>query len=100
MVLVLETNKTRTTIIQVYAPTEASSEEQIEEFYEILGDNLAKYKSPTNLIIGDFNSKIGCRTPDEEANLGPHGYGIRNGRGERLIQFAQENNLKIANTFF
>ncbi|XP_071582157.1 uncharacterized protein [Temnothorax nylanderi] len=53
------------------------------------------------VIIGDFNAKVG---KVEEAHLrstgGTFGLGVRNERGERLIQFAVENDLAIMNTMF
>ena len=49
-------------------------------------------------IMGDSNAKVG----DERYQniVGMHGLGQRNERGERLIQFYQENKLIIANTWF
>ena len=61
-VLVLQLNCLIWTIIQVYAPTESSTDEETEDFYELLENTLNKYKTQTNMIIGDFNSKIGIRT--------------------------------------
>ena len=48
--------------------------------------------------MGDLNAKVG----DERYQniVGMHGLGRRNERGERLIQFCQENKLIIANTWF
>ena len=48
--------------------------------------------------MGDLNAKVG----DERFQniVGMHGLGRRNERGERLIQFCQENTLIIANTWF
>ena len=100
MVLVLNTKHSRITITQVYAPTESSNEQELEDFYEQLENTLEKYKSPINLVIGDFNSKIGWRELGEEETMGPYGLGKRNERGKRLLRFAQEQRLKIANTFF
>lgn len=48
--------------------------------------------------MGDFNAKIGQTNPNETAT-GKHGYGDRNCRENRLIDFAHENNLAIINTF-
>lgn len=99
-VLKLATRNSPVTIIQVYAPTEASSEDELENFYKSLDNALEKFKSPTNLIIGDFNGKVGSRSHEDEEPVGPHGFGRRNDRGDGLVQFAQEHRLKIANTFF
>ena len=50
--------------------------------------------------MGDFNSQIGKRYPEESKIMGPYNYGNRNTRGERLIDFCVSNNLKIVNTLF
>ena len=48
--------------------------------------------------MGDLNAKVG----DEgyQNIVGMHGLGQRNEMGEWLIQFCQEKNLRIANTWF
>lgn len=51
-----------------------------------------------NLILGDFNAKVGKGIRDEL--VGPYGLGERNERGERLYQFCQEEQMKITNTWF
>ena len=87
-------------IIQVYAPTTSHADEEIEMFYE----NLEKTIDPKckyHIIMGDFNAKVGKQDQNSTArSVGPHGTGERNERGERLMNFAEENNLIIANTFF
>ena len=50
--------------------------------------------------MGEFNSKVGWREHGETEIIGPYVYGKRNSRGERMVQFAQENRMKILNTFF
>lgn len=99
-VLKLQMRNLTTTIIQTYAPTENSSEEDIENFYNYLEASLNQHRSQRNLIIGDLNSKVGKRSHAEEEAVGPHGYGSRNKRGDKVVQFAQEHRLKIANSFF
>lgn len=86
-------------IIQAYAPTATSSDESIEIFYEDLtkAHNLA---DETILVIGDFNAKIGHPQAHEHLILGQYGYGTRNQRGERLLQYANEYKLSIMNTYF
>ncbi|PZC84828.1 hypothetical protein B5X24_HaOG203818 [Helicoverpa armigera] len=87
-------------IIQAYAPTESSSQDDIDKFY----DDLAKAHDTisTNFVIsmGDYNAQIGIPKDHEHAVMGKYGYGRRSIRGERLIQYAQEYNLKIINTMF
>ena len=88
------------TIVQVYAPTQDYSEEDIEAFYEdiskVIQDNR---QSKYIIIMGDFNAKIGTKKPDEMFPcMGQFGIGSTNERGNRLIEFALQENLIIANT--
>ena len=55
-VLILNIRNQMMTILQVYAPTVASPEEEIEEFYETVETTLNKFKTETNIVMGDFNS--------------------------------------------
>ena len=51
--------------------------------------------------MGDFNPKIGVRNIKENMKCtGPFGTGNRNERGERLLDFAEENNLVVTNSLF
>jgi hypothetical protein len=62
---------------------------------------IQKYKNNPNIIIlGDFNSQVGMSLHGEWKFIGNYGYGKRNERGWRLLNFCQENNLKIVNTFY
>lgn len=48
--------------------------------------------------MGDFNAKVGNQ---EELNItGRVGFGNRNKAGDQLIQFCNENQLRVANTWF
>ena len=83
------------TVIQVYAPT--SNTEEVKQFYEALQDLLEQTpKKDVLFIIGDWNAKVGSqKTPGV---TGKFGLGIR--KGQRLIEFCQENALVIANALF
>lgn len=86
-------------IIQVYAPTEKASEEDIDNFYitvRIAIEAAHKYY----ILMGDYNAKIGQPKQEENLVMKLHGYGDRNERGQKLINFAIENRLVILNTFF
>ncbi|KAL0812036.1 hypothetical protein ABMA28_009430 [Loxostege sticticalis] len=88
-------------LIQVYAPTSTSSAETSEQFYADLQTVIAKIPNrELLLILGDFNSKIGANSQHYSDCVGKFGLGTRNERGERLMQFANENNLIIANSLF
>ena len=44
------------------------------------------------IVMGDFNAKIGVRNINDNMKCtGPFGTGNRNERGERLLNFAEEN---------
>ena len=95
----LDTKPTDTVIIQVYMPTSKHSEEIIEEVYDELNDAISTVKSEENLIImGDWNAVVG---ENMEGNIvGNYGYGVRNERGDRLVEFCSRNRLVVANTWY
>lgn len=87
-------------IIQAYAPTSDSDEEDVEVFYEDL--NTALHDSPTHftIMMGDFNAKLGRKQDEAESSLGAFGYGKRNERGDRLLNYIQQQELFALNSFF
>jgi len=85
--------------IQVYAPTAGSSEDEIETFYADLKAVMRfTRREEVTIVMGDFNAKVGAGIVSEVT--GQWGLGTRNERGERLVQFCQEEELIIANTYF
>ncbi|GFN90825.1 craniofacial development protein 2-like protein [Plakobranchus ocellatus] len=86
-------------IIQVYAPTANSNDEDLDKFYNELDTAKTQCESQDPLIImGDFNAKVGTEKVDDI--VGKHGLGIRNERGEKLIEWCQTNNIIVGNTWF
>ena len=88
------------TIIQVYAPTTDHTDDEVEEFYELLETTMKNAPRKDILIVqGDWNAKVG---PDAFENwvgtVGRYGIGSTNDRGIRLLEFAKSHNLTIANT--
>lgn len=81
-------------IVQVYAPTSEKQDDIVEQS-DIM--KLTK-KGELNIIIGDFNAKVGVGAKGDV--VGGFGLGIRNLRGDRLVQFCTEQQLAIVNTFF
>ena len=95
----LESKPVNTVIIQVYMPTSAHSDDEIEEVYSDLEEVLKFVKGNENLIIlGDWNAVIG--EEEERGITGKYGLGTRNERDNRLIEFCNSNKLTIANTLF
>ncbi|XP_037870090.1 LINE-1 retrotransposable element ORF2 protein [Bombyx mori] len=88
-------------LIQVYAPTSTAPPEVLENFYRELQIVIAKVPNRELLVImGDFNSKIGANSNLYNNCVGKFGLGLRNERGERLMRFANENGLTVANSLF
>uniref|UniRef100_A0A672MKF5 Endonuclease/exonuclease/phosphatase domain-containing protein n=1 Tax=Sinocyclocheilus grahami TaxID=75366 RepID=A0A672MKF5_SINGR len=88
-------------VIQVYAPTSDSTEEEVETFYGQLEHTIEELpKKDVKIVIGDWNAKVGTDNLGWEQVMGCHGYGQRNNRGERLLEFASKNDLLITNTRF
>ena len=72
----------------------------MEELYYIIEEILEEGgKSDTNTIImGDWNSVV----EDESYRniVGPHGLGIKNHRGQMLINFCERNGLIVTYIWF
>lgn len=86
-------------LIQAYAPTEKSSDDEIEQFYNEM-ESAHELTDDKVIVMGDFNAKIGISEADHYPTLGQYGYGRRNERGDRLITYAFQHKLSIMNTFF
>ena len=87
------------TITTVYAPTEAASDADKEEFYLTLKSHLESVKSHNlNLVIGDFNARIGLDSHVFHPSvIGQHCfYDQTNNNGERLVIMCEELKLRPA----
>ena len=50
----------KSTVIAVYSPTNCAPENEVEEFYNILGDAIQRKSAHVFLIVlGDFNTRLG-----------------------------------------
>ncbi|PZC78256.1 hypothetical protein B5X24_HaOG202328 [Helicoverpa armigera] len=95
------TNTKTLTLVQTYAPTSAYSDDEVEDYYDLLNKACDDNRGTFNMVLGDFNAKIGARQHQDDGKIiGPHGLGTRNERGSRLLQFAFGQMLSISNTFF
>ncbi|PIO74399.1 hypothetical protein TELCIR_03596 [Teladorsagia circumcincta] len=86
-------------IIQVYAPTASAEEDEIEHFHEEI-ETALKLKLTYTIVQGNFNAVVGSRWDDTECLIGKHGLGVRSERGRRLIEFAEQHQFSVMNTFF
>ncbi len=88
-------------VIQGYAPISDSTEEEIEMFNWQLEHIIEEFpKKDVKIVIGVWNAKVGTDNLGWEQVMGCHGYGQRNDRGERLLEFAFKNDLLNTNTRF
>ena len=86
-------------IIVVYAPTSESTDEDIDTFYENLGEVKSQCKSnEITIVMGDLNAKVG--QGKDGKTVGQHGIGKRNDRGDRWVQWCERENMVITNTWF
>ena len=77
--------KIKMNVILAYAPTNTNTEETKDEFYEQLEAILNETKDKdVNILIGDFNAKVGNDNEGYENCMGKHGLGIMNENGELL----------------
>ena len=87
------------TVIQVYAPTSNSEEDEVQWFYEDLQDLLELTRKKDVLFItGDWNAKVGSQ--ETPRVTGKFSLGVQNEAGQRLTEFCQEYALVTANTLF
>ncbi|XP_021941042.1 uncharacterized protein LOC110840374, partial [Zootermopsis nevadensis] len=80
-------------IIQVYMPTSDHDDEEVEIIYEKIEEIIrteGREKVQT-IIMGDWNSVVGKGA--ENNIVGPHGLGIRNRRGDMMVDFCRRNGL-------
>ncbi|XP_029174698.1 uncharacterized protein LOC114943274 [Nylanderia fulva] len=87
-------------LIQIYAPTsEKRYDNDVEVLYDTIRDTLQGLQSDNvNLVMGDFNAKIGQGRRTDI--VGDHGLGESNERGDRLFEFCQETEMVVTNTWY
>ncbi|XP_023242378.1 craniofacial development protein 2-like, partial [Centruroides sculpturatus] len=100
MILQIQGQLFKINIIQVYAPTFTNNNgDKLEDLYNSINKILGKLKkNDITVIIGDYNAKVGMGR--REDLIGDFGLGLSIGRGDRLFEFCQENDMVITNTWF
>lgn len=76
-------------VMQIYAHTLTSREEEIDVFYDNLNEAIGMLPAYYALLICDFNGKIGRRQDKSETLLAKYGYGERNKNKDRPLNFLQ-----------
>ena len=86
----------KVTIINCYAPTNNTTDELKQEFYDSLQDDLDHTpRHDTRILMGDLNAKIGSNNTVRKRIMGPHGLGCLNENGERFADLCAFNDLVI-----
>ena len=99
MMVKLEMEPRDVVLVQVYFPTSAHEEEEVEKMYEKVEELLCKEKgSDFVVVMGDFNAVVG--EGRDESVVGKFGLGTRNERGNMLVEFCKRKKLVVANTWF
>jgi len=87
------------TFINVYAPTEDTAYEIVDEFYETLQvvcDEIPKHDAI--ITLGDFNANLGKEQLYKDI-IGRHSlHEVTNSNGLRFVQYATINNFKVLST--
>ena len=67
MIMKLKAKPFSINLVQMYAPTSSSSDEEVEEFYNNIDYCLKQFKSQDiTIVMGDFNAKVGV---EKHANI-------------------------------
>ncbi|XP_068250309.1 craniofacial development protein 2-like [Palaemon carinicauda] len=85
-----------------YGPTNDSSEERKDEYYEELQRVIDEIpERDMKILIGDFNAKVRRDNQGKENVMGVEGLGeVTNENGAYLKSFCSVNNLVIGGTLF
>ena len=96
-----DTKFQKTTIIQVYSPTNNADEEEKDDFYNSLQTTVNSVpKRDILMLLGDLNAKVGKDRTGREREMGPNGIGEMNENGEIFADFCAVNSLVIGGTLF
>ena len=94
-------------VVQCYAPTNEKSEEVKDEFYNQLHGILSRPSDQdVNILMGDFNAKIGSdnlgydEVMGNDEVMGRHGLDEMNENGERFADACALNNMVIGGSVF
>ena len=101
MIMTLPLQDCTLSLISVYAPTLASSDEAKESFYGCLADVIESVPFSNKLLVmGDFNARVGKDYASWENVIGKHGVGRENSNGTLLLSLCSQHELIITNTIF
>jgi len=89
------------TFVNVYAPTEDTEDEIVDEFYETLQSVCEEIpKHDAIITLGDFNAKLGKEQLYIYVIRRHSLHEVTNNNGLRLVQYATINNFKVLSTWY
>ena len=88
-------------VFSVYAPQAGCTEEERDQFWSSLQEEVEKVEENERFILGgDLNGHIGGGNEQIEQIHGGHAYGLENDGGEKIIDFSISNDMVIGNSLF
>ena len=91
----------RMNVVQWYAPTNDKSDQVKDGFYNQLHDILSRVRNQDiNILMGDFNAKIGSDNTGYDEVMGRQGLGKMNENGECFADACALNNVVIGGSVF
>ncbi|KAL1251969.1 hypothetical protein QQF64_019765 [Cirrhinus molitorella] len=88
-------------VIQCYAPTNGHDKESKNQFYNRLQAVLDSLKDKdVNILMGDFNAKVGSDNRGYKEVMGQHALGEINENREKFVDICRLNKLVIGGSIF
>jgi exonuclease III len=90
-------------LVSAYLPHAWHDDGEVEEIYDILSAlrQEAARDRRLSIFMGDWNAALGAHPlPAERFNIGDHGLGVRNLRGDLFANWVVSEKLLVANTMF
>ena len=102
LVAKFQTKYVNLVILQVYAPTSTAPRQDVDQFYDNLQQTVQDHSGGNfPIVMGDFNAKVGDDWENAGGALGHLVHLLfQTSQGERLIHFANVNDLVVTNTCF
>ena len=101
MAIVLTLGREVMRIICAYGPQSGRPDAEKVRFYDETGSEWDLGSSSEIIVsLGDFNGHVGKYAEGFEGVHGGNGVGKRNAEGRRLLEFCDERELCVANTWF
>lgn len=94
---------TPVTIVQAYGPTDDQDRAEKDAFFEELQRLVDKAESRRRkvIVMGDLNGRVGKARPSSQGVIGPWaGEDVKNGNGNRIIDFCLANSMIISYSFY